>query len=104
MSLRQMQKTVDDWAKQFKDPYWTPHAQLTRTMEELGEVARELHHLHGPKRKKAGEPDGDLGEELADTILTLVFIANANGVDLEKAWQETIAKIRARDNNRFEKV
>jgi NTP pyrophosphatase (non-canonical NTP hydrolase) len=35
----------------------------------VGEVAREINHLYGPKKKKPEKDTGDLGEEIADVFL-----------------------------------
>lgn len=42
MSLYEIQKEVDAWAQQFKDPYWPIEWQLSQLQEEVGEVAREV--------------------------------------------------------------
>ena len=52
MNFKNVQKQVDDWIKQYPEGYWEPHAIVTHAMEELGEVAREIHHMHVPKKRK----------------------------------------------------
>ena len=52
MPLKDIQKQVDEWAKQFKIPYWKPHEILARLTEETGELAREINHIYGPKKKE----------------------------------------------------
>jgi len=103
MSLKDTQKQVDKWIDQYKDSYWEPHEILARLIEETGELAREINHLYGPKKKKADEDTRDLGEEIADVIFTLCCLANSKGIDLDKAFKEVMDKCYGRDKDRFEK-
>lgn len=104
MALREAQKEVDDWARQFATPYWQPHEILARLTEEVGELAREINHRWGPKRKKDSEDPQELGEEMADIIFTLACLANAQGIDLDEAFRKVMGKARGRDNERYTKV
>ena len=103
MTLGDCQKQVDDWVKQYKEGYWKPHEILARLIEETGEVAREINHLHGPKKKKATEQENELSTELADVIFTVCCMANAQHIDLDKAFAQVMAKCYGRDKERFEK-
>lgn len=103
MSLKDIQKQVDKWVGQYKDSYWQPHEIFARLMEETGEVAREINHLYGPKKKKSDEKTGELGEEMADVIFTLCCLANSKGINLDKAFKKVMKKCYGRDKDRFEK-
>jgi NTP pyrophosphatase (non-canonical NTP hydrolase) len=104
MSLQQIQQEVDDWAKQFKVPYWEPLSMLARLAEETGEVAREINHLYGAKKKKSTELPKTLGDELADVVFTVCCMANREGIDLQKEWDKMMReKHYGRDNDRYEK-
>ena len=103
MTLSDYQKQVDAWVRQYKIGYWRPHEILARLTEETGEVAREVNHQFGPKKKKAGERDGNLGEELADVIFTLCCMANSQGINLDDAFGRVMDKHYGRDKDRFEK-
>jgi NTP pyrophosphatase (non-canonical NTP hydrolase) len=103
MSLKQNQKEVDDWIGQYKLGYFKPLEILARLTEEVGEVARELNHMFGPKKKKPGEVEAHLEEELADVIYTVVCLANSQKIDLDKAWKRMMAKYNFRDKDRWEK-
>ena len=50
-SMEQMQQEVDDYISQFKAGYFSPLANLARMTEEVGELAREINHHFGEKRK-----------------------------------------------------
>jgi len=103
MSLKKIQEDIDKWAGQFKDPYWKPHEMVAALTEEVGEVAREVNHLYGPKKKKSTEGTKDLGLELCDVIMAAVCLANAHGINLEESWQSLMDKLYKRDNSRFKK-
>lgn len=101
LSLRQAQAQVDQWVQSVGSGYWTPHEMLARLTEEVGEVARLINHLHGPKRKKPGEAEQDLGDELADILFAVICLANSHGVDLDSAFSAMMAKYAGRDGERF---
>ena len=53
-TIKQLQKDVDAWVAK-NGGYWSQFEQMAALVEECGEVAKELHHLHGPKKKKKSE-------------------------------------------------
>ena len=103
MALKDLQNEVDEWTSQFNVQYWQPHEILARLMEEVGELAREINHLYGPKKKKDSEDKKELGEEIADVIFTLCCLANSKRIDLDSSWKQIIVKYRKRDRNRFQR-
>lgn len=103
MSLKDIQKEVDDWTAQFKIQYWQPHEILSRLMEETGELAREVNHRFGPKPKKPTEELKELGDEMGDIIFTLCCFANSQGIDLDEHFKKVMDKCYGRDNDRYDK-
>ena len=103
MQLKDIQAEVDRYIGQFREGYFPPLVNLARLSEEVGELAREINHLHGPKRRKADEPEGDLGLELADILFVLIVLANQHSIDLEEAFGRTLEKYRVRDADRWER-
>ena len=103
MTLKDTQKQVDDWVKQFKIEYFHPIEQMACLSEEVGELARELNHRHGPKKKKPIEDTKEVADEMADILFVLCCIANSQGIDLEEAFSRTMNKLYGRDKDRFEK-
>ena len=101
MELKEAQARVDAWIGQFEEGYWPPLANLARLTEEVGELARLMNHRFGPKRKKPGEADQELGEELADILFVLLVIANEQGIDLSAALDGVLEKYRRRDSDRW---
>ena len=49
------QHEIDLWFKEKSWPYWSPHEILARLIEEVGEFARIINHVYGPKKKKPDE-------------------------------------------------
>lgn len=103
MDLAEAQRLVDEYISQFKEGYFPPLVNLARLTEEVGELARELNHRFGPKTKKADEPEGDVALELADILFVVIVLANQLGVDLQTAMEQTMAKYRVRDADRWER-
>jgi NTP pyrophosphatase (non-canonical NTP hydrolase) len=102
MTLKDVQKKVDDWVTQYKIGYWEPLEILARLTEETGEVARELNHRFGPKKKKDSEDNKELAIEIADIVFTLSCLANSLDLDLDKAFDEVMNKCYSRDKDRWE--
>ena len=102
MQLHDIQRQVDEYTKQFDPQYWTPHQILANLIEEVGELGKEINHLHGPKPKKSTEDLKDLGMEIGDIIFTLCCLANSKGINLDDAFKRTMDKYYGRDANRFQ--
>ncbi len=102
MSLKDTQKQVDDWIKEFAQGYyWQPFEMLARITEETGELAREICHRYGAKKKKSTEEKKEIEDEIADLIFTIMCMANAFNIDLDEALQRTITKYSTRDKDRW---
>jgi NTP pyrophosphatase (non-canonical NTP hydrolase) len=103
VELSDAQRRVDAWISRFEEGYWPPLVNLARLVEEVGELSKELNHLHGPKRKRPDEPEGDLALELADVLFVVLVLANQEGVDLDDALERALEKYRARDGERWKR-
>lgn len=101
MSFGEAQAAVDQWISQYKEGYFSPLTNLARLSEEVGELAREINHRFGQKTKKPGEPEGDLAGELGDVLFVVICLANSQKIDLDQAFQGTMAKVRTRDADRW---
>jgi NTP pyrophosphatase (non-canonical NTP hydrolase) len=97
VSFHDAQQTVDRWIGQYKEGYFPPLTNLARLAEEVGELAREINHRFGE------EPDGSLAMELADVLFVVICLANSQGIDLDEAFAGMMAKINARDGDRWTK-
>jgi NTP pyrophosphatase (non-canonical NTP hydrolase) len=103
VSFRQAQQAVDQWIGQYKEGYFSPHTNLARLTEEVGELAREINHRFGEKTKKPTEPEGSMAVELADILFVVICLANSQGIDLDQAFGATMEKISVRDASRWTK-
>jgi NTP pyrophosphatase (non-canonical NTP hydrolase) len=103
MELKEAQQRVDAWIDQFEEGYWPPLVNLARLVEEVGELARLMNHRFGPKTKKPGEAEQDLGEELGDVLFVLLVLANEQGIDLGEALEGVLEKYRVRDSDRWKR-
>ena len=101
MTLDDLQARVDAYIGQFKEGYFPPLENLARLTEEVGELAREVTHSYGTKRKKPSEGEGSISEEVGDIIFVVVCLANQLGISLEEAFEATLAKYRSRDAGRW---
>src|SRR6266704_4166148 len=101
MSLDDAQRRVDGWIAQFEEGYFHPLTNLARLTEEVGELAREVNHRFGEKTKKAEEPEGSIGMELADILFVVICLANSQGIDLDDAFAEMMRKVTSRDADRW---
>ena len=97
-----IQQRIDKWIKEHGG-YWPPLSMLASISEELGELAREINHLEGFKPKKQTESEGDIGEELADLLFSIVCVANYYKIDLGEKFQFILRKYTKRDEKRFKK-
>jgi NTP pyrophosphatase (non-canonical NTP hydrolase) len=103
LTLAGAQRSVDGWIGRFREGYWPPLANLARLIEEVGELAREINHRHGPKTKRAEEDEKDLALELGDVLFVLVALANEQAIDLEDAFRRVLRKYEERDSERWER-
>ncbi|HEY4552210.1 MAG TPA: MazG nucleotide pyrophosphohydrolase domain-containing protein, partial [Bacillaceae bacterium] len=69
--------------------------------EELGELAREVNHYYGEKRKKAEEKENTIQEELGDLLFVIICFANSLQIDLQTAHDQVMHKFNTRDKNRW---
>jgi len=100
-TIQSIQKEVDKYIGQYKEGYFPPFEMLARMSEELGELAREVQHVHGMKKKKSTEARKSMEEELGDLLFVIICFANAENIDLQKAHDRVMDKFNVRDQNRW---
>lgn len=101
LTLTQVQQRVDQYISQFEEGYFDPQTLIVRFCEELGELAREVSHQFGVKKKKPGEPAGDMPGEIGDLLFILVCLSNSQGYSLEDIFNNTMQKYEVRDKHRW---
>lgn len=102
-TLQEMQHEVDHYIGQFKEGYFSPLAMTARLTEELGELAREVNHYYGEKKKKADETEKTVEEELGDLLFVVICLANSLDIDLQDAHDRVMHKFKTRDKDRWTK-
>ncbi|XOV69055.1 MAG: nucleotide pyrophosphohydrolase [Fluviicola sp.] len=100
MEIKEVQKVVDDWIKEYGVRYFDELTNTAMLMEEVGEVARIMARRYGEQSEKESDKNKDLGDEMADVLFVLVCLANQTGIDLEEAVRKNLEKKTKRDHSR----
>ena len=100
MTIKDSQKQVDDWIKQYGVRYFSELTNMAMLTEEVGEVARIIARRYGEQSEKESDKNKDLGDELADVLFVLICLANQTGIDLEEALKRNLDKKTNRDSER----
>lgn len=100
MEIKELQKSVDDWIKQYGVRYFNELTNMAILTEEVGELARIIARKYGEQSFKKGEEKVDVADEIVDVLWVLVCIANQTGVNLEEALGKNFQKKTNRDKNR----
>lgn len=105
LTLRNMQEKVDNWIREIGGGYFSELTNIALLAEETGELARVIARIYGDQKAKAGDlkenPRENLSEEMADVLWVLACLANQTGIDLERAFGQTLRKKTLRDSGRF---
>ena len=100
MSIKNCQKTVDNWIKKNGVRYFNELTNLAQLTEEVGEVARIISREYGEQSKKLSDKNLNLGEELADVLFVLLCIANQTNINLQDEFDKKLKIKSIRDKNR----
>jgi len=100
MEIKDAQKIVDKWIKEYGVRYFDEMTNTAILMEEVGEVARVMSRRYGEQSEKESDKGKDLGDELADVMFVLICLANQTGINLEEALQKNLDKKTKRDKDR----
>lgn len=100
MEIKEAQKIVDNWIKEFGVRYFDEMTNMAMLMEEVGEVARIMARRYGEQSEKESDKNKDLGDEMADVMFVLICLANQTGIDLEEALKKNLEKKTKRDSTR----
>ncbi|MGD2033855.1 MAG: nucleotide pyrophosphohydrolase [Bacteroidales bacterium] len=100
MTIKEAQKKVDHWIKNYGVRYFSELTNMALLTEEVGELARLIARKYGEQSFKENESVIDLGDEMADIIFVVICLANQTGVDLEAAIINNLEKKTRRDRER----
>ena len=96
ITIREAQRLVDQWIRQYGVRYFSELNNMACLTEEVGELARIMARRYGDQSFKEGEPQ-DPSDETADVLWVLLCLANQTGVDLTEALRKSIEKKTKRD-------
>jgi len=99
MTIKEAQKTVDNWIITTGVRYFNELTNMAILTEEVGEVARIMARKYGEQSFKESD-NKELADELADVLWVVIAIANQTGVDLTEAFNKNLEKKSIRDKNR----
>ena len=103
MEIKEAQKIVENWIKEYGVRYFDELTNTAILMEEVGEVARIMARRYGEQSEKESDKIKDLGDEMADVLFVLICLANQTGIDLESALKKNLEKKTKRDHSRHKK-
>jgi NTP pyrophosphatase (non-canonical NTP hydrolase) len=102
MTIKEAQKTIDEWINTVGVRYFDELTNTAILMEEVGEVARIMARRYGEQSEKESEKNKDLGDELADVLFVVMCLANQTNIDLEQALKLNLEKKTKRDADRHQ--
>ena len=97
MTIKEAQKTIDEWIQTVGVRYFDELTNTAILMEEVGEVARIMARRYGEQSEKESDKNKDLGDELADVLFVVMCLANQTNIDLEQALKLNLEKKTKRD-------
>lgn len=100
MTIKEAQKTVDQWINTTGIRYFNELTNTAILMEEVGEVARIMARKYGEQSFKKSDEAVDLPDEMADVLFVLICLANQTGIDLTEALEKNLQKKNIRDAER----
>jgi NTP pyrophosphatase (non-canonical NTP hydrolase) len=89
MEIKEAQQEVEKLILHYGD-YWEPLSMLARITEEVGELARAMNIKYGGKKSKFEGDGREIEKELADVLFTILAIANAQKINLDKEFSEKV--------------
>ena len=100
MTIKEAQRVVDNWIKEYGVRYFNELTNMAMLTEEVGEVARIIARRYGEQSEKESDKNKDLADEMADVMFVLICLANQTGIDLEEAMKKNLQKKTLRDSER----
>ena len=92
MELIEAQSKVNELIMNYGG-YWQELSMLARLTEEVGELSRAMNIKFGQKKSKFEGDGKELNEELADTLFTILALANQLNINIDKELESKLKKI-----------
>jgi len=107
MELKEIQKAIDRWIKDYGVRYFDEKTNMLLLMEETGELARLIARKYGEqsfKKPLSGkEIKEKIQDEMADILFVLLCLANQMDIDMQEAILKNLDKKTERDKLRHKK-
>jgi len=104
LNIREFQKRVDDWIKEYGVRYFDEKTNMLVLMEEVGELSRLMARVYGEQSFKKPEDSANskrrIAEELADILFVIGCLSNQMNIDLESELEGNFQKKTNRDRHR----
>lgn len=104
MTIKEYQKKVDDWIKQYGVRYFSEMTNMVILTEEVGELARLMAREYGEQSFKKEEEKlnvkNNIADELADILFVTTCLANQMNIDIETVLTKNLDKKTGRDKLR----
>ncbi len=94
MNINKFQEEIEDLFDKISKKRGNEHTKeevFIHLVEEIGEVARQITNEKIRKDKFDHE---NLGEEISDSILFLIYLASQYGIDLSNSLKKDIEKLK----------
>jgi NTP pyrophosphatase (non-canonical NTP hydrolase) len=75
----------------------------TRLQQYIGEIAREINHVYGPKKKKLSEKTQSLEYNLNQSMACVEELAKKYEIKIDEGFEKLMKKFDTRDKDRWEK-
>ncbi|NNE25216.1 MAG: nucleotide pyrophosphohydrolase [Saprospiraceae bacterium] len=104
MTIKQLQKQVDEWINEVGVRYFNETTNTLILVEEVGEFTRLMARKYGEQSFKNSEDEKNaemyIEDELGDIVFVITCLANQMNIDIEKAFNKTMIKKSNRDIRR----
>ena len=77
MTIKELQKQVDDWIKKHGVRYFNGLTNMAILTEEVGELNRVISRKYGEQSFKEGEKS-NLAEEMSDVLFVLICLGKSD--------------------------
>ena len=98
--MKEAQKKVDEWIKEYGVRYFSELTNMVLLTEEVGELARIIARKFGEQSSKPTDEKTSFADEMADILFVLICLANQTGVDLDESLLNNLEKKTNRDRER----
>lgn len=108
MEIKELMKFIEKQAGILNNKYYKDYSDREKILErvlkineEFGELCDEISKRFGNQRTSKMEIENSIEHEFADVLICVLLLAQALDIDVDKALDEKIKKIKKRFSNGF---